>query len=251
MDKLNRFIELLKAVTVDCKDNGTAFTVADRVAVIERLLEDSEYRLVVREPLSLLYAKRELSAGDRVVLVSSHIDCLYTSCFCVDAGDCLRGTFDNSFGNAAILWQMFEGSLPDDVVVAFTGDEERDSQGAVQTVLALGRMGCSIKFALTLDVTNTGWEKDAHFALENDLGIDILTAHRLLGTVESLGVEYAFEHNAEPDESWDYNDYGIPSLSLCVPVSGNLHSDAGVLLRKNSIPGYSAALSAFLYSLAQ
>lgn len=247
----NDFIELLKAVTVDCRDNGAAFTVDDRVAVIERLLEYSEYRIVAREPLSLLYAKRELCAGDSVVLVSSHVDCLYNSCFCIDEGDFLRGTFDNSFGNAAVLWQMLAGELPDNVVVAFTGDEEHDSTGAVQTVLALGRMQCCIKFAVVLDVTNTGYCEGAHLAFENDCGVDIMTAYRIVATAESLGVKYAFEHNAEPDETWDYYEYGIPSLSLCAPVCGNLHDNAGVLLRKEIMAGYCRVFSAVVCSLAK
>lgn len=244
MDKTSDFIELLKAVTVDCKDDGEKFVVSDRVAVVEKMLSESAYKIIAREPLSLIYAKRELSAGDSVVLVSSHIDSVYDFCFCDDEGDSLRGTFDNSIGNAAILWLMLHGLLPENVVVAFTGDEERDSQGAVQTVLALGRMQCEIKFALVLDVTNTGYESGAHFALENDLGIDIFTAYKIIDAVKSTGLEYAYEHNAEPDESWDYNDYGIPSLSFCIPSKDELHSDKGVLLRKCDFLSFCNALKA-------
>lgn len=246
MDNALDFIELLKLLTVDCKDDGKAFTVTHRIAVIEQLLKDTPYKLIAHEPLAFVYAKRDICEGDSVVLVSSHIDCVYNSCFCSHDGDNLRGTFDNSFTNAAILSLMVAGKLPDNVVVAFTGDEEHDSQGAVQTVLAFGRAQCEIKFALVLDVTNTGWESGAHFALENDLGVDMLTAHKIIETLNSLGVEYAFEHNAEPDESWDYNDYGIPALSLCVPVFGELHSDEGVFVRKNSVEGYCNALKSIV-----
>lgn len=244
------FWEILEAVTVDCKDDGRCFTVADRVHVIERLLDGSAYRLVAREPLALVYAKRDLVPGDSVVLVSSHIDSLYTNCFCNDEGELLRGTFDNSLGNAAILSLMLQGALPENVVVAFTGDEEHDSQGAVQTVLALGRIQCGIKFALVLDVTNTGWESGACFALENDLGVDMVTAHKAMAAVEALGVEYSFKHDAEPDETWNYNDYGIPSLSLCAVVDGFMHGDEGVVARKNSLSSYLVALSSLLHTLA-
>ena len=247
---MDELIALVETVTVDCKDNGESFTVTDRVEVIERLLEDTAYNLVSREPLVLLYAKRELLPGDSVLLVSSHIDSLYDTCFCNDEGDCLRGTFDNSLGNAAILSLMIHDLLPDNVVVAFTGDEECDSHGAVQTVLALGRMQCPIKSAIVLDVTNTGWGSGACFALENDLGIDMLTAHRIVGSVEALGVEYSFKHDAEPDESWDYNDYGIPSLSVCAVVDGFLHGDEGVLVRKDSLLQYHDAINAILHVLA-
>ena len=235
---MNDFFSLLRAVTVDCRDNGEAFTVTDRVAVIEHVLGKTDYRLIARQPLALMYAKRELREGDKVLLISSHIDCVFSKCFCSDEGECLRGTFDNSFTNAALLWNMLNNTLPDNVVVAFTGDEERDSHGAVQAVVALGQSGCEVSAALVLDVTNEGWESGALFTLENDLGIDILTGYNIISSLEKYDGRFAFKHNALPDESWDYADYGIPSLSLCVPVGGELHGDAGVLLCKESALEY-------------
>ena len=238
MSSTQDFFDILQTVTVDCKDNGECFTVTDRVAVVERVLEKTEYKLISRQPLALLYAKRPLCEGERVLLISSHIDCVYSRCFCTDEGDHLRGTFDNSFTNAALLLNMVQDRLPDNVVVAFTGNEESDSQGAVQAVVALGQMGCEVAAALVLDVTNEGWESGALFTLENDLGIDILTGYNIISSLEAFSGKFAFKHNALPDESWDYADYGIPSITLCVPVGGELHGDAGVLLRKESAVEY-------------
>ena len=243
MNPCNDFFGLLTAITVDCKDNGECFTVTDRVAVIERLLAGSGYMQVASLPLALLYAKRALREGDRVLLISSHIDCVYGNCFCVDEGDSLCGTFDNSFTNAALLWCMLGGQLPDNVVVAFTGNEESDSRGALQVAAELGRVGCDVAAALVLDVTNEGSEHGALFALENDLGIDILTGYSIVASLEEYCGRFAFKHNALPDESWDYADSGIPSISLCVPVVGDLHSDAGVLLRKESALEYCSVLA--------
>lgn len=243
MENSLQFFEILSAVTVDCKDDGKEFVVSDRITVIERLLQGCAYKLVAREPLALLFAKRVPREGEKMLLVSSHIDCVYDNCFCADEGDCLRGTFDNSFTNAALLWNMLHDRLPDNVVVAFTGNEEGDSQGAVQTVVALGRMGCEVASALVLDVTNEGWDSGASFTLENDLGIDILTGYNIISSLEKYDGRFAFKHNALPDESWDYADYGIPSLTLCVPVGGELHGDAGVMLRKESALEYCNVLS--------
>lgn len=240
---MNDFFSLLKAVTVDCKDNGDSFVVADRLSVIERLLEGSCYRLVSREPLALLFAKRIPQEGEKVVLISSHVDCVYSRCFCNDDNECYRGTFDNSFGNAAVLWNMLNGSLPGNAVVAFTGDEEKDSKGAVQVLLALGRLGCDISFALVQDVTNVGWESGALFTIENDACIDILTGYGIVSSLEPYSGRFAFSHNAEPDESWCYAEYGIPCLTLCVPSCGELHGDAGVLVRKESAMEYCKVLS--------
>lgn len=236
------FFSLLRSVTVDCKDNGREFTVADRIAVIGRLLEGTSYSLVAREPLALLFAKRVPQEGEKVVLVSSHVDCVYGKCFCTDEGDCLRGTFDNSFGNTAVLWCMINDTLPDNVVVAFTGDEERDSRGAVQALLALGNIGCNVSSAIVQDVTNEGWESGALFTIENDSGFDLMQAYDLVASLEPYSGNFAFRHDAEPDESWDYAEYGIPCLTLCAPVGGNMHGDEGVLLRKESAAEYCKVL---------
>ena len=243
MSSTQDFFDILTTVTVDCKDNGERFTVTDRVAVIEQMLEQTDYKLIGRQPLALLYSKRELREGDRVLLISSHIDCVYGRCFCNDEGECMRGTFDNSFGNAAVLWSMVHDRLPDNVVVAFTGDEEHDSHGALQTVEALAGMGVEISMVLVQDVTNVGWESGALFTIENDLGIDILTGYNIISSLEQYGGRFAFKHNAEPDESWDYADCGVPCFTLCVPVGGELHGDAGVLLRKESATEYCNVLS--------
>ena len=232
------FFELLKEVTVDCKDDGEHFVVDERLRVIEGLLTESKYHIVAREPLALIYAKKELSCGDNVVLFSSHVDCLQNNSFCTCEGEYLRGTFDNSFTNAVLLWAMMNDLLPENIVVAFTGNEETDSLGATQVVLTMGKKQCGISFAVTLDVTNVGWNEASFFTIENDACIDMLSAHKIISSLNEYRGRYSFEHNAEPDESWLYADYGIPSFSFCIPASGDLHSDSGVLLRRTNIHNY-------------
>lgn len=242
MDRVEKFFSLLKAVTVDCKDDGTQFILPDRIEAIESLLKNTPYTLIAREPLALLFAKRVPQECEKIVLISSHIDCVYSSCFCDDADGCWRGTFDNSFGNTAVLWCMMNDMLPENTVVAFTGDEERDSNGAVQALLALGRMGCTVSVAIVQDITNVGWERGALFTIENDSGFDLMQAYDLVASLEPYSGKFAFRHDAEPDESWDYAEYGIPCLTLCAPVGGNLHGDEGVLLRKESAAEYCKVL---------
>lgn len=236
------FFELLNAVTVDCKDNGEHFVVDDRIQVIERLLQNTPYKLIAREPLALLFAKRKPRRRGKTLLISSHIDCVYNKCFCRDEGDCFRGTFDNSFGNAAVLWCMMNDTLPENTVVAFTGDEEKDSGGALQTMLALGRMGCRLT-AIVQDVTKVGWGGGALFTIENDSGFSMLTSYNVLSSLMNKFHSIGFEHNAEPDESWDYAERGIPCLTFCAPIYGDMHSDEGVLLRKESAVAYCDALA--------
>ena len=47
---------------------------------------------------------------------------------------------------------------------------------------------------------------------------------------------------AMPDETWEYDEMGVPCFSLCVPVKGDMHSGEGVLMRKESFGRYVEAL---------
>ena len=159
-----------------CRDNGQRFTNTARLDVIQRLLWNSRYRRVNPQGLFHLYATRPLDQMNRpVVLVTSHVDCAagISRCFCEDAGNnLLRGTFDNAATNAAILSLMLEGSLPDCVLVAFTGDEEEDSHGITETVHFLRSRRIDIELAVVLDVTDMGWGERAGFTVENNWFFD-------------------------------------------------------------------------------
>lgn len=235
-------LSLLKQVTVDCKDDGKAFQTTQRIDAIKSFLEDTSWKLLAEKDLFLLYGSRELAEDQPVVLISSHIDCVYTQCFCTETETCYQGTFDNSFTNAAILECMKNGQLPSNVVVAFTGDEEKDSSGAVALIIYLTRKHVHIRFALVLDVTNEGWETQRLVALENDFGIDLFTAHRIVEAMKPYEGCYAYLHDAAPDETWDYDELGIPALTLSAPVGGNMHGNEGVSVRKDTFPAYCEVL---------
>ena len=234
---------LLQKITVDCKDDGQSFQINDRIYAIKDGLKDSAYTLLAEHELFLLYGRQSLLPEKPIVLISSHIDCVYSKCFCSEAKDCYHGTFDNSFTNAALLYVMKYHPLPFNVFIAFTGDEEHNSGGAVALTVYLTQHQNPIRFALVLDVTNEGWYEQHLVALENDLGIDLLTAHRIIETMKPYTGRYAYVHDAAPDETWDYNEYGIPSLTLSAPVCGDMHDDSGVDVRKETFPFYCNVLN--------
>lgn len=234
---------ILQQVTVDCKDNGKKFINTKRIEVIKELLAHSEYKLLHEGNLCLIYGKQNVDFKS-VVLVSSHIDCVFDELFCKDfSSEYYQGTFDNSLTNACVLYDMITNSLPDDVVVAFTGDEEEDSGGAYEVMRTFKKWRSNIKLAIVLDVTEEGWTKEHPFTIENDLGIDLFTGHKIIETVKPFEGSYTFVHDAEPDESWDYDEEDIPCFTLCIPIKGDMHSDDGVLTRKSSLPIYSKVLS--------
>ena len=204
----------------------------------------SKYQLLHSGNLCRIYGKQPVE-GKSVILISSHVDCVYNRLFCEETtdGQYLRGTFDNSITNACVLSAMLKGPLSDNVVVAFTGDEEKESGGAYEVVEKLRECDSHIALAIVLDVTEEGWEERNLFTIENDLGIDILTGHRIISTLEKYQGEYGFVHDSEPDESYDYDEEEIPCFSLCIPSLGDMHNERGVLVRRESLSIYCDVLS--------
>lgn len=238
---------ILQRVTVMSKDDGKQILDSRRIDVIKGLLQDSEWKIVHEGDLSLIYAVGEPSCDTPVTLISSHIDCVYSECFCRaeerEEEGLLRGTFDNAATNAALIHQMLEGKIGERCIVAFTGDEERDTGGAKEVMAWIEEHSIEVALTVVTDVTNVGWQERLSFTIENDQCIDLLTAHSIVEEMKIFAGEYGFVHHAEPDESWYYAEYGMPTLSLCLPTCGDMHSDAGSLIRKDSLLPYCQALS--------
>lgn len=242
---------LKKLICADCKDDGEKFTVSSRLDVISDLLAESEWNLIAKGNLCRIYAQCELQADQEIILISSHVDCVYSQLFLEVEGDMFRGTFDNALTNAAVVEMMLSGKLPENVVVAFTGDEEVLSRGAHEVVKHLSDTDCYVRFVVVTDVTNVGWEHGLSFTLENDLNIDLLTAHSIIEGMEDYAGKYGFVHEAMPDESWIYDEYKLPCLTLCHPVGGDMHSDEGALARLSSFPIYCDALVSLCQLLSE
>lgn len=249
------------------RDDGRRFKRTDRLDEIQRLLWDSSYRRINPQGLFHLYAKRPLDQiTGPISLVSSHVDCevSISRCFWKDTGDgLLRGTFDNAATNAAILFLMLEGTLPESVLVTFTGDEEEGAHGINETVRFLRSKNMEIDSAVVLDVTDRGWKEHVGFTVENDFWDDAW-GRRVIERVSRLPAEWRFVPvdpddiptyvprervipvEADEDESWDLDEADIQCFSLCLPVNGDMHSDHGVLAEKSSFPIYCDALKAVL-----
>ena len=262
-----RVLSVLKRIMRLCRDDGEIFTVTDRLDEIQSLLSGSPYGLVNAGGLFRLFAKSPLKEIEGpVILVSTHVDCEagISRCFCEDAGDDLiKGTLDNAATNAAIVFLMQEGALPDNVLVAFTGDEERGSRGASETVEYLRSIGLTVEMAVVLDVTYMGWDEGADFTVENNFWQEV-QGRCVIEKVKTLDAKWRFVPEdtdniptyvpkerviaceAEADESWEYDEIGVPCFSLCLPVRGEMHSDSGCVARRESFAEYCAALSAIL-----
>lgn len=247
------FWDLLKKVTCDCKDNGEHFICADGVNTIKDLLAESPYHIIYEGNLSLIFAHRDFDSEEDVLLVSSHIDCVHSKCFSKEENGMWLGTWDNSATNAAVIDLMINEKFPANTIIAFTGDEEKNSGGAMEVMRWCGENNIAPVSVIVTDTTNEGWDDEAAFTIENDKGFDILSGFRIISKIQESVLPCVFVHDAEPDETWDYSK-GVenifpatPCLSVCLPVKGDMHHDDGSLLRPESIMPYQRILTELTY----
>lgn len=260
---------LLSRINVVCQDDGDRFTRTDRRDVIREILSGSAYHLLAGEPLFDLYGKKPLDAlPDSLVLISTHIDCVEEiTCFSTRRlpDGLLRGTFDNSLTNMAAVRLMLDGQLPENAVIAFTGNEEDDSLGAVAVSKYLEKAGKEL-FVMVLDVTDMGYDEGKWFTVENNFWENQTAGASIVSASERVTANWGFvpsdsneipacipgekvirnargvPFEAECDESWEYDEQNEECFSLCIPVSGPMHSNAGVLAREESVDAYIRAL---------
>ena len=243
---------ILKEITVDCKDDGSKFTVTDRIKVIENLLANTDYQLLHKGDLCYIYGKKNVKSQP-VILVSSHVDCVYGRLFCqeLESQRMWKGTFDNSLTNACVLYDMIHGKLNDNVIVAFTGDEERNFGGAIEVIHTMRKWDTLIALAIVPDITKRGYDKQQFFTVENDQGIDISTGHRIIELLKQHNGMYGHIHRSEPDETFLYDEAHIPCFSLCIPSYGDMHEDDGVLVRTDALPTYCSVLSELANTISE
>ncbi|MBQ6774571.1 MAG: hypothetical protein IJP48_11010 [Synergistaceae bacterium] len=258
--------EILGRVCVLNKDNGREFTNTARLDFIAEFLKDSNYIKINSTGLFHLYASRNLNKSEPVIIVSSHIDCEeeMTKCFYRhERENMLLGTFDNAITNASALYVMKNCVLPDNVIFAFTGDEESDMQGVYSLKKYLVREKIHVERVIVLDVTDMGWDRSADFTIENDFQSEEF-GRRLIDSAMTSNYEWFYvpydimnipgyikpsriiRESSEEDESWYYSKFNIECFSLCIPVFGDMHSNEGVYARKNSFENYTGMLERVL-----
>lgn len=264
-------LNILSKVSVLCKDDGDSFIDTTRLDVISEILWDSQFRRINADGLFNLYAKKPLyQISDPLIIVSSHVDCERNiiKCFTESIGDgILKGTYDNALTNAAILYVMLSCDLPDNVLIAFTGDEEEESGGANDVIDFIKNRKRKVKNIYVLDVTEEGWDKELDFTIENNFWDDDF-GEKIISLAEKtdykwmfvpsnptdvpyyVDKEYIVWKEADADESWDYDEADIPSFSFCIPTLGEMHSNEGIFAREKSLNNYVKFLAELLIKLS-
>jgi len=149
---------------------------------------------------------------------------------------------------------MIQSILPEQVLVSFTGDEEYDSKGAVQTIefLQEEELFDFLEMVIVLDITEEGYQQ-CHHTIENyfvekqnqQSALKFNRRRKLKDYLIALVDSPVTIKNGDADEAWIYDEYDLNCFSLCLPcrlLGGDMHDDTGVAIRQKSLEGYSNAL---------
>lgn len=268
-----------------CRSSKNGFIDISRIEAIRKELKDSEYQETYsQEGCYSLWSKVPLSElPPDVLIISSHIDTVpeITNCYSnlnKDNG-VLHGTYDNMITNTASVIMMKEQDFPDNVVFAFTGEEETGRTLGAKNVANLlaseHRLIC-----IALDVTYEGFNNNSLYTVENfiecgkgaPLGSNKKDAlnrlARMITDMEpdtertitfvmankrhvptQLPKELFSKNNGMYDEAYAYRDEGFVTMSICIPTDGNMHSNSGLKCKQPVFEGYILSLTSMIYEL--
>ncbi len=214
-----------------------------KLELIEELLKDTDYKVTVIG-LCYLYSKKPIIEMEgSVIVISSHIDTHkhITRPFSeIREEKKLCGTYDNSITNAAVLTLMLENRLPDNVVIAFTGNEEYGMKGAKDLCKYL-RDSKTCANVIVTDVTFRGYEGKNTFSLENSCNSGMWT-RQVKEVMNKSDFKWKLEMNYEDDETCVYGSNGFECFSFCIPTKGEMHDNSGLKTRVSSYNKYIEAL---------
>lgn len=272
--------EILEKVAVMNRSgkNGFREGKTDRLDAIRELLKDSGYREILL-PHTQIWRKNMDAPID--LIVSSHADVVdsISKCFSRLTDDgYLKGTYDNAGTNAAAVIAMLEGNIPDNVIFAFTADEETGRcNGAKQTLEYANLQGYE-PICMALDVTWEGYDDGNLFSVENlssghkknedvsflnrvaqaamnmEPGNNIRTFSMVRVNKDTkptnIPSEYIAKDTGMFDEAFAYIREHARAFSLCLPCNGSMHGNYGVTVRQAGFEGYINALKAMCYQLS-
>jgi len=277
-----RHVEILENLSFPCRSNSKELKDEGRLKMIRNILESSDYNEIYgptdnKPAIFSLWSKKPFSEidADRIYLVTAHIDTVKSieKCYSILNKDgLLHGTYDNQICDAAITILMNDvRDFPDNVLFAFTGDEETGRcNGAVSIASAIVKTG-KIPVCIALDVTSDGFYENSLCSLEN-LSFPKMNSNFIENVAnvflklepegkkcfnfikkdnqnipQILPNDYLTNDFGECDEAFAYKRIGLPTMSLCIPTSGSMHSESGLYVKHPVFEGYLETLKSFIY----
>jgi len=132
MDK-EKALYLAERMSVPSHSDGVKFVTLDRLNNIEEELRETKYCNMVDGGIFRLYSQKPIEEiPGKLLVISGHADCLQLNAVFQKKSKKhpkrMVGIFDNAITNAASVYLMKYFDLPENVVFAFTGDEESEEE---------------------------------------------------------------------------------------------------------------------------
>jgi len=274
---MDLFDSILEKANTPSMDDGKCFTESERLDNIKKLLLESNYVLLKDSGLSFIYQHKKHKKNKPVILLSCHIDSLYSKYHLCNFNETeILGTFDNSICNAALIYLMVKNKLPANAIIAFTGDEENECRGAKETIESIRDkydfLWQNLELVIVLDITSEGYD-NCPFTIENYFvrknqtdnarlrfsSKDGFKDHLREKLTQQGHVKFIGE-DADPDETWEYDKFDLNCFTFCFPARSHpdndttdvgywMHDDKGMLIKKENTVKYPEALSTLLHGI--
>lgn len=267
--------EILEKISLPARSDKNGFYNTEKLDAINYLLasENSPYHLIYKSPHTWIFGQNPLQKDTLPLLVSTHSDIVKNIkkpfSEYIEDEKYFKGTYDNLGTNAACVNLMLNEELPTNVYFAFTADEETGRCNGANNALFYIRSQTNLEPTIfALDVTDEGYRKDRLFTVEGLHAQSEEIRQQMLSLfLETEGEQQSFEvvplHKADDnsflpegyasksltvyDESVFYARQNCNSCSLCLPGTGDMHSDSGFYVKEGVLKGYSTSLLANIY----
>ncbi|MBX7041655.1 MAG: M28 family peptidase [Ignavibacteria bacterium] len=250
--------EILEKINIPCEDDRHGFTDSRKSDRIDKLLRNSPFRKLHDGRLTKIYAQKPETAmsGKNCIVVSSHIDTVYRNFYFREGKDVIIGTLDNSITNAVLIRLALKRRLPSNTILAFTGNEEKDSLGVDETVGYLAGIRSGVDAAISLDITDRGFRNHGYtienYFIRKGEGRTFFSKKQfmryLVRLLENRKVKTIHHVAAAPDDTWQFDEHDLNCFSFCLPSRSIavhddwMHDDIGVIVRRSALKEFEAGL---------
>lgn len=283
-------LRILKKAALPCISNkNEGFTEKGKLNRLCKFLSDeTEIQLYDRTIYYDMYCNHKTegllnnnlghTTDKKLVLITSHADltkpCNKKPYFDYKDGK-YEGTFDNSGTNAVLCILAKENLIPDNLVFAFTANEENGGmQGIECAFYEMKKKGFNLS-VICLDMTYDGYKERVMFNYEN---LTDSAKKEMNDTYSKMNLEnkdekykeflivpydYSFKSPKELDcvtldseagedeggflcELEEDRKFKINAMSFCMPCKGNMHSEEGVKVNDAVFEGYIYSLGEYV-----
>ncbi len=260
-------LEILKQINIKCEDDSKGFKDTEKIGRIDKLMRKTKFRMIHDGKLTKLYSRHHVKnlSGKSFVIVSSHIDTVYKNFYSMEGRDVVTGTLDNSITNAVLIDLLIRYDIPENVIVAFTGNEEKESLGVDETIEFLHGIKAGAAIVASLDVTNRGYRNHGYtvenYFVKKGKGRTFLRKKQLknylVEILERKKTKTIHPVSADPDDTWQFDEHNLNCFSFCIPVRNIaehgdwMHDDMGVIVKKSALKDFESGLLKLMKGLAR